>query len=180
MSEPQSINKNPRVLIVDDDEMIPSALIHFSKHFGVEMEIVHASDVGEAVDRLNERCFDAAVLDVRLPGVTGISLGALVREYDVNLPLAYLTNLDTEAVRVEAAAQGAIFLQKLRWFSEPSETHILLKIIRELANRNPCLDGEAARIDNHGFARQLKATPIELPGVLKTLLSYSRSMAAAA
>jgi DNA-binding response OmpR family regulator len=175
----KNINKTPRVLIVDDDEMIPFALIHFSKLFEVELEIVHAGDIGEAVDRLNEKCFDAAVLDVRLPGVTGISLGALVREYDVNLPLAYLTNLDTEAVRVEAAAQGAIFLQKLRWFGEPDQTHVLLKIIRELAKRNPCLNGEG-RLDNHGFPRLLKATPIELPGVLKTLLGYSRSMAAAA
>ncbi len=176
MADPLKI---PRVLIVDDDEMIPHSLCHFSDHFGIPMEIVHASDVGEAVDRLNEKCFDAAVLDVRLPGVTGISLGALVREYDVNLPLAYLTNLDTEAVRIEAAAQGAIFLQKLRWFSNADETHILLKIIRELANRNPCLDG-SLRLDNHGFARHLKATPIELPEVLKTLLGYSRALAAAA
>lgn len=175
----QIANKIPRVLVVDDDEMIPRALSHFSDRFAIGLEFDHAEDVGQAVDRLNEKCFDAAVIDVRLPGVTGVSLGALVREYDVNLPLAYLTSLDTEAVRVEAAGQGALFLQKLRWFSSADEIKILLKIIREMAHRNPCLDG-GMRIDNHGFPRHLKETPIELPEVLKTLLGYSRALAAAA
>lgn len=175
----QTTEKIPRVLIVDDDEMVPYSLKHFSDHFGVPLDLEHAADVGVAVDKINGKCFDAAVLDVRLPGVTGASLGALIREYDVNLPIAYLTNLDTEAVRLEAAAQHAVFLEKLRWFSSPDATHTLLKIIQEMARQNPCVDG-GLRVDNHGFPRLLKETPIELPGVLKTLLSYSRAMAMAA
>lgn len=175
----QTTEKIPRVLIVDDDEMVHHSLSHFRDHFDVRMDLEHASDVGEAVDKINGKCFDAAVIDVRLPGVTGVSLGALVREYDVNLPLAYLTNLDTEAVRLEAAAQHAVFLEKLRWFSSADATHTLLKIIAELARQNPCLES-GLRVDNHGFPRHLKETPIELPDVLKTLLGHSRAIAMAA
>lgn len=176
----QSTTKTPRVLIVDDDEMVPFSLKHYSDRFGVSIDFEHAADVGEAVDKINSKCFDAAVLDVRLPGVTGVSLGALVREYDVNLPIAYLTNLDTEAVRLEAAAQHAVFLYKLRWFNTADDMHTLLKIIQEMARQNPCIEGGGMRVDNHGFPRQLKETPIELPAVLKTLLGYSRALSMAA
>src|SRR5207244_2296103 len=107
--------KTPRVLIVDDDEIISVALNHFRARLELQVNFVYAADVAEAVEKINGNCFDAAVIDVRLPGVTGVSLGALIREHDVNIPLAYLTNLDTETVRAEAVAQRAYFLNKLRF-----------------------------------------------------------------
>jgi CheY-like chemotaxis protein len=172
-------NKIPRVLVVDDDEVVFIALVHFSKKTGLPIEFVYAEDVAQGVEKLNEACFDAALIDVRLPGVTGVSLGALVREHDVNIPLAYLTNLDTDAVRTEAVAQRAFFLPKLRFMGSDEGMGQLLKVVREMVQLNPCLQG-GARIDNHGFARRLEQTPIEIPGVLATLLDYSKTRAQAA
>jgi hypothetical protein len=111
---------------------------------------------------------------VRLPGVTGVSLGALVREHDVNIPLAYLTNLDTETVRREATVQRAFFLQKMHFMETDEGMHRLLQIVGEMARLNPCQQG-GKRIDNHGFARRVAQTPIEIPGVLATLLDYSKA-----
>lgn len=171
----------PRLLVVDDDDVVPELLNCFKKDHGVMVEIVHARDVGEAVDKLNEQCFDAAIVDVVLaPGVTGVSLGMLVREHDANIPLAYLTNLDTESVRREAAAQRAFFLQKKRFFTGTSEgIGALLAIVKEMIQLNPCKQ-DGTRLDNQGFARELDHTPIKLPSVLVTLLNYSKSMARAA
>jgi CheY-like chemotaxis protein len=169
--------KTPRVLIVDDDEIISVALNHFRARLELQVDFVYAADVAEAVEKINGNCFDAAVIDVRLPGVTGVSLGALIREHDVNIPLAYLTNLDTETVRAEAVAQRAYFLNKLRFIGTSEGMGALLKIIMEMVQLNPCVDG-GVRIDNHGFARRLTKTPIEMPEVLSTLLSYSKTMGA--
>lgn len=169
--------KTPRVLIVDDDEIISVALEHFRARLDLPIEFVYAADVAEAIERINEQCFDAAVIDVRLPGVTGISLGALIREHDINIPLAYLTNLDTETVRAEAVAQRAYFLTKLRFIGSAEGMGALLKIIVQMVQLNPCIEG-GVRVDNYGFPRQLAQTPIEMPRVLSTLLDYSKAVAA--
>lgn len=171
--------KTPKVLIVDDDEFIPFAIEHYKSRCKVGIDFVYASDVGEAIEKINAECFDAAIIDVRLPGVSGVSLGALIREHDVNIPLAYLTNLDTEVVRVEAASQRALFLSKLRFIGSTAGMQSLLKIITEMTRLNPCEAG-GARVDNHGFPRKLPQTPIEIPQVLSTLLNYSKAIGIAA
>jgi CheY-like chemotaxis protein len=165
------------VLLVDDDDFIPTAIVHFSRQLQVPLDFKHAADVAEAIELLNHECFDCAVIDVRLPGVTGASLGALVREHDVNIPLAYLTNLDTESVRKEAIAQRAFFLSKLQFFGSDDGTHELLAIIQQMANLNPCVK-DGVRVDNHGFLRHFTQTPLALPASLSILLEHSRALAA--
>lgn len=165
--------------MVDDDEVVPAYLSHCARKHGYGLQFVHARDVGEGIDRLNESCFDAAIIDVILPGVTGVSLAEQVRLHDPLIPLAYLTNLDTENVRNEAREHNATFLFKQTFIGAGAEgIERLLQIIRELAQLNPCLDG-GVRIDNQGFERQLPRTPIELPPVLRILLDYSRACQAA-
>lgn len=153
----------------------------FARKFGVDLEFVHASDIQEGIDRLNESCFDAAVIDVILPGVTGVQLGSLVREHDPHIPLAYLTNLDTEQVREQAAQHQARFLFKHAFFDEPGEEGIktLLMVINSLARLNPCLTG-GVRIDKQGFQRQLTKTPLDLPDPFSQLLNHSKSIGRAA
>ncbi len=172
-------NRIPRVLLFDDDPTIPTFLEIERKHSGAQVTFEHAVDVEEAINQLNEKCYDAAIIDVRLPGVTGVSLGALVREYDVNLPLAYLTSLDSPVVRREAEIQRALFLLKYDFVMEDGGLNRLLNIVMELAQLNPCIGG-GVRLDNSGFPRHLEHTPIELSAGLSTLLNYSRSLARAA
>jgi DNA-binding NtrC family response regulator len=167
-------NRIPKVLIVDDDEFISFAIEHYKSRYTVGIAFAYAADVGEAIEKINAECFDAAVIDVRLPGVSGVSLGALIREHDVNIPLAYLTNLDTDGVRAEAASQRAFFLSKLRYVGSTVGMQSLLRIITEMTRLNPCEAG-GARVDNHGFPRRLSQTPIEIPQVLSTLLDYSKA-----
>jgi CheY-like chemotaxis protein len=173
--------RTPRVLLVDDDETIPIVLAHFAEKFGVHLQFVHASDIQQGIDRLNESCFDAAVIDVILPGVTGVQLGSLVREQDPHIPLAYLTNLDTKAVRDQASKHHAWFLFKHAFIEQPGEDGIktLLLLINRLAHLNPCLLG-GIRIDKQGFQRKLARTPIQMPDQFLQLLSHSKQITHAA
>jgi CheY-like chemotaxis protein len=172
-------HKTSCVLLVDDDDTIAAALTYFAKKLEMPLDFEYAAGIDEAIEKLNSQCFDCAILDVRLPGVTGASLGALVRERDVNIPLAYLTNLDTEAVRKEAIAQRAFFLSKIQFVGSDDGVCALLNIIREMAQLNPCLK-RGERIDNHGYARTLPKTPIALPESLCVLLKHSNARAVAA
>jgi CheY-like chemotaxis protein len=169
-----NVPKRRNVLLVDDDPIIPTSIIYFGRKLPIDFR--HAADVAEAIELLNHECFDCAVIDVRLPGVTGASLGALVREHDVNIPLAYLTNLDTEAVRKEAIAQRAFFLQKLQFLQSDEGMAELLGIIEAMAALNPCVK-DGVRVDNHGFPRHYSQTPIKLPESLMVLLNHSKALA---
>jgi len=138
-----------------------------------EFQIHYVEHPNMAVEAINARCYDACVLDIRLKGFSGLNLGDLIREHDVNVPLAYLTGLDTEVARAEATRQRAFFWPKQR-FSNPKE---LIHLLGELVSLNPCVEGK--RLDNHGFMRQLPTTPIEIPAVLRTLVAYSQNKASA-
>jgi CheY-like chemotaxis protein len=169
---------NRLVLLVDDDDVIPTAIVHFGRQLHIPLDFKRAADVAEAIELLNHECFDCAVIDVRLPGVTGASLGALVREHDDDIPLAYLTNLDTEAVRKEAIVQRAFVLQKLQFLGSDEGMVELLGIIEAMAELNPCVK-DGVRVDNHGFPRHFSQTPIRLPDSLMVLLNHSKALTAA-
>lgn len=165
----------PRILLVDDERDTFEMLKVGMRLYNVtDFKADYADNPTDAVEMLNARCYDACVLDIRLKGFSGLNLGDLIREHDVNVPLAYLTGLDTEEARLEAARQRAFFWRKDR-FTNP---HELLKLLGELVRLNPCVEGK--RMDNHGFPRKLSETPIQIPSVLRLLVAYSSQKSAIA
>jgi CheY-like chemotaxis protein len=183
MSANLALDHKPRVLIVDDSpdsfELLTVAARHCSTCAEAgepDIEFEYAETPEEAVEKLNATCFDACLLDIRLKGFNGLNLGELIREHDVNVPLAYYTGLDSDEARTEALKQRAYYWLKGR-FEHPTQ---LLKLIRELAQLNPCQAGGVSRTDNHGHARRLERTPIEIPEVLRLLIQYSSEKLAAA
>jgi CheY-like chemotaxis protein len=173
LSNPAPSHLKPRVLIVDDQPDTYELLQVATRHCApcdqtlCNVSFDYAAAPTEAVALLNETCYDACVLDIRLKGFNGLNLGALIRERDVNVPLAYYTGLDSEEARAEATRQRAFFWLKSR-IDHPVT---LLNLIRDLAQLNPCI--EHGRVDNHGHLRRLPVTPIVVPAVLATLAAYA-------
>jgi len=66
----QMNNNQLSILILDDDTAVRESLSDF---FGDhEWEVVKAVTGEEAIEKLTERNFDAALVDIRLPGIDGI------------------------------------------------------------------------------------------------------------
>lgn len=173
----QSLNRVPRILLVDDEPDMQHFLTVWAARMGLELEIVAASDIQEGLDRLNESCFDAAIIDVILPGVMGVQLGEQLRAHDPHIPLAYFTNLDTPTVRQEAEKHHAYYLYKPKYLGTSEGMTNLLNSINMMAHLNPCLEG-GVRIDNQGFQRKLPTTPIVLPEQFETILKNTRARVA--
>ena len=76
-SEPDRIQKQKRVLIVDDTPEILRAISRFLKQVG-ETETANGGEL--ALEKLNAGEFDAIVLDVNMPGMSG-------REVFMELPV---------------------------------------------------------------------------------------------
>jgi two-component system OmpR family response regulator len=94
-----------RILVVDDDKSLVRAIKR-----GLEAEgfAVDASyDGTDALWRAGETAYDAIVLDVMLPGLSGYSVCAKLREAGNWAPILMLTAKDGELDEAEALDTGA-------------------------------------------------------------------------
>lgn len=95
-----------RILVVDDEDMIRSALGKFLRSRGFE---VTTCDSGlAALDALRAERFIAMLADVRMPGMTGLELVPAALAIDADLAVMMLTAVNDAPTATEALAQGAM------------------------------------------------------------------------
>jgi two-component system NtrC family sensor kinase len=98
-------NRKARILTVDDDRMTLAMLSIAIRKAGYD--ILQASSAEEALDVIAENQPDLAVLDISMPGMSGIELAQRLRD-ETAIPFMFLSShTETEIVR-QAAGQGAI------------------------------------------------------------------------
>lgn len=72
-----------RVLIVDDEPDILDLLSDILKAAGYE--VTTALDASQALERIKETIFDAAIIDFNLPDMNGVMLHRQIRQMDEEL-----------------------------------------------------------------------------------------------
>ena len=92
------------LLIVDDDTRIRELLQKFLS--GKDFRVTVAADAAEARRKLEGLDFDLIVLDVMMPGESGIALTASLREIR-DIPIILLTALGEAEARVSGLEAGA-------------------------------------------------------------------------
>lgn len=99
----------PRVLVVDDDASHARVVAIGLRVEGFDVELTHNAD--EALRLLGGEPYDAAVVDLMLPGTNGIQLARLVREQHprtrVILTSAYHLS-ERQLVRADCGAVGFV------------------------------------------------------------------------
>jgi len=94
----------PHLLIVDDDRRIRELLQKFLTGKGFRVTV--AADAAEARRKLEGLDFDLLVIDVMMPGETGIALTNALREIR-NIPVILLTALAEAESRIAGLEAGA-------------------------------------------------------------------------
>ena len=101
----------PTVIVVEDDLLFRDALVRLLRTVGL-----HAEVFGSATELLASRLPDAPsclVLDVRLPGLSGLNLQAKLAESGMHVPIVFITGHGDIPMSVEAMKGGALdFLTK--------------------------------------------------------------------
>lgn len=92
------------LLVVDDDTRIRDLLKRYLSEQG--FRVTTAGDAGEARRKLEGLDFDLIILDVMMPGETGIALTKSLREMK-DVPILMLTALTESNNRVEGLEAGA-------------------------------------------------------------------------
>ena len=99
-------NATKRLLLLDDDRLVLATLGEGLRQAGYR--VVTASSVEEAEDVLAAGEIDLAILDVRMPGLTGIDLAQRLHDTDSEVPFIFLTAYSDEELVEQASAAGAM------------------------------------------------------------------------
>lgn len=94
----------PHLLIVDDDRRIRALLSRFLRTEGYR--VTTAETAADARAKLDGLRFDLLILDVMMPGETGIELARALRATS-NVPILMLTARDEKESRIEGLESGA-------------------------------------------------------------------------
>ncbi len=110
-----SVRPNPgkvaRVLVVDDDDVMRTVLRRIFLDAGLQVEAYASAK--DLLDTANLSRPGVLLLDVQMPGMTGIELQALLRVRGVELPVLFLTGSSDIPKAVQAMRNGAVdFLEK--------------------------------------------------------------------
>jgi len=93
------------LLLIDDDPDIATALTDTLEHD--EYAVTWVSTGEEAIEKIEERHFTIALLDVGLPDVDGRLVLRVLHEHDPSLPIIVLTAFDTPEKTTNMVAHGA-------------------------------------------------------------------------
>src|ERR671939_1628046 len=103
----QVSEKAATILVVEDDERMRAGLRRAFESEG--HRVLAAGDAAEALRELHREGCDLVVMDVELPGVSGLALCRLLRAQAATrrLPVIVVSSHDREEYKVEAFAAGA-------------------------------------------------------------------------
>lgn len=95
-----------RILLAEDEENIADFVCRGLECFGFNVDRTGRGD--EAWEKLRENDYDLALLDIRMPGMTGLEVCRRLRqERDFTMPVLMLTALDTTDDIVLGLQSGA-------------------------------------------------------------------------
>jgi FixJ family two-component response regulator len=129
--EPASA-KEPIVFVVEDDESMRRALSNLFQSVGLEVELF-----GSASEMLQTKLPDVAsclVLDVRLPGLSGLDFQTELANANIHTPIIFMTGHGDIPMSVRAMKGGAVdFLTKP--FRDQDMLDAVVKAIERDRNR---------------------------------------------
>jgi putative two-component system response regulator len=131
----------PRVLVVDDEETIRTALARFLRSRGYEVEVAESGIA--ALIMLERQRFVLMVCDVRMPGMTGLEVVPEALQLDPDLAILMLSAVNDAPTATDALSHGA-----MDYLVKPIELVNLQRAVERCAHRRQ-LEIERRRVELH-------------------------------
>jgi DNA-binding NtrC family response regulator len=96
----------PRLLVIDDEEAICWGLAELGKR--LKLDVASASSAEQGLELAERKRPDLILLDVRLPGMDGLTALPRLRELAPAAPIVVMTAHGDLSIAVEAVQQGAL------------------------------------------------------------------------
>jgi RNA polymerase sigma factor (sigma-70 family) len=139
-----STSHNPIVYVIDDDIVIQAGVIHLCESVGLRAEVFAST-----AEFLQSRRSDDAsclILDVRLPGMSGLDFQTELAAAKINIPIIFITGYADIPMTVKAMKAGAV-----EFLTKPFREQDLIEAMRM------ALQGDRARREQENARRDLRA-----------------------
>jgi len=121
-------NPAPLISVVDDDESVRDAIQNVLRSAGLRAETFASAE--DFLDTGHLEDSDCVVLDIRMPGMSGLQLQRRLADDGYAVPTIFVTAYADEAARHQAIEAGAsAFLRK------PFDPDGLLRSVRSVLSR---------------------------------------------
>jgi DNA-binding NtrC family response regulator len=118
-----------RILIADDDEVSRQLFAETLEQEGYRVDRAQSGD--EALSLLRDELYELLIIDVRMPGITGLEVTRILHEKNSSLPIIVMTAFGSIETAIEAIHEGAF-----DFISKPMNLEELKKTVtRALAQR---------------------------------------------
>ncbi len=145
-----SANENTmHLLVVDDDTRIRQLLSSYLSDNG--FRVTSAPDASAARARMRAVAFDLIILDIMMPGETGLELSQSLRAENDNVPILFLSALADADDRIAGLMAGAD-----DYLGKPFEPRELLLRVSSILKRQPVNDPGPAIISFGPFVFHLQ------------------------
>lgn len=105
------MNEEPTVFVVDDDRAMRKSLRWLIE--SVDLRVETFESAREFLDQYQLHRPGCVVLDVRMPGMSGLELQDHLREHEINIPIIIITGYGDVPMAVRAMKGGALdFIEK--------------------------------------------------------------------
>jgi FixJ family two-component response regulator len=125
------------IAVVDDDPSVRKGLERLIRSFGFEAETFASAQ--EFLDRPRTQAPSCLVLDLQLPGLSGLDLQKQMAEAGLETPIVFLTGHGNIPTSVKAIKAGAV-----EFLTKPVEEQDFLRAIQEAIERDRRTRGEQA------------------------------------
>ena len=166
---------SPRILVVEDEPALADAVVYALRGDGHEVAAVEDGEA--AISAASDQPFDLLVLDLMLPGVSGIEVCRRLRS-ESPIPILMLTARDAEVDRVLGLEAGAD-----DYVTKPFSMSELLARVRAMLRRreldaheaHPTRDVGGLHLDLERYEATVDGEPVQLTqSELKLLALLSR------
>jgi EAL domain-containing protein (putative c-di-GMP-specific phosphodiesterase class I)/ActR/RegA family two-component response regulator len=121
----------PRILLVDDDDVLVRSYSRMLSHDGYEVEM--RFDGEAAVEAVRQHTYDVVVSDIDMPRLGGLALLERIRAHDLDIPVVLITGAPSLETAMAAIEHGA-----LRYLPKPVDPSRLRSVTAD-AVRLHCL-----------------------------------------
>ncbi len=131
----------PCVFIVDDDEQVRSALTLLMESVGLKSESFASAQ--EYLDQFEPDRSGCLILDVRMPGISGLDLQARLSAEKIHPPIIIITGHGDVPMAVRAVTAGAVdFIEK------PFNNQSMLDNVHRAIEQDAKQRGETSRLQD--------------------------------
>jgi two-component system response regulator FixJ len=166
----------PTVFIIDDDASVRTSLARLLRSAGFDVETFASAEL--FLEREHYDGVGCIVLDVRMPGISGIDLQDELSKADYSMPIVFITGHGNIPMGVQAIKKGAVdFLAK------PFDDEELLQAVREAIEKDKKARAEYSEVlDIQGRIELLTAREREIlryviTGMLNKQIAYKLGIA---